>query len=158
MRKIFRAVLFAASILTVLAGCKKDNGIDHDPYEQLGKDTLLIKNYLSDSIPALRHTSGVYYQIKNPGSGNVSYFGNTLVKAKYAGRILGSTSTFDSGIYNNYLGGVILGWQIGVPLIQKGGKIRLFIPSGYAYGLRGSGAIPPNSILDFEIELIDVGN
>ena len=43
-----------------------------------------------------------------------------------------------------------------IPLIQKGGKIRLLIPSGYAYGSQAQTQIPGNSILDFTIELIDV--
>jgi FKBP-type peptidyl-prolyl cis-trans isomerase FkpA len=54
------------------------------------------------------------------------------------------------------LGNVIVGWQIGVPLIKKGGKIRLLIPSGYGYGQGGSGKIPSNAVLDFDIELVDV--
>ena len=159
MRRIFKVTIFVASTILVLAGCKKNEGIDFDPYEQLGKDTLLIKSYLADSIPAIMHSSGVYYQIKSPGSGNVTYTGATTIEAKYTGRILGSSSTFDSGTHKFQLGGVIAGWQIGIPLIQKGGKIRLIIPSGYGYGYSGSGAeIPSNSILDFEIELIDVIN
>jgi FKBP-type peptidyl-prolyl cis-trans isomerase FkpA len=56
------------------------------------------------------------------------------------------------------LGQVISGWQIGIPLIQKGGKIRLLIPSGLAYGPDGQGPIPGNAVLDFDIELLDVTN
>jgi FKBP-type peptidyl-prolyl cis-trans isomerase FkpA len=158
MRKILRVVIFISSALLVFAGCKKDNGIDQAPYEQLGKDTLAIKSYLGDSIPAVQHKSGIYYQIKNPGRGNTPYFATTVVKAKYTGKILGSNVPFDSGTSDFQLGRVITGWQIGLQLIQKGGKIRLIIPSGYAYGASSTGEIPPNSILDFEVELLDVTN
>jgi FKBP-type peptidyl-prolyl cis-trans isomerase FkpA len=51
---------------------------------------------------------------------------------------------------------LIIGWQIGIPYIQKGGKIRLLIPSYYGYGNRAAGSIPANSILDFTITLSNV--
>jgi FKBP-type peptidyl-prolyl cis-trans isomerase len=51
---------------------------------------------------------------------------------------------------------LIRGWQIGVPLCKVGGKIRLVIPSNLAYSIRTRAAkIPPNSILVFEIEVVD---
>ena len=54
------------------------------------------------------------------------------------------------------LGGVIMGWQIGLSLLQKGGVIRLIIPSSLAYGCRDNGSIKANSILYFDVELVDV--
>ena len=53
------------------------------------------------------------------------------------------------------LGSLIPGWQIGLPLIQKGGEIKLIVPSSLAYGC-GSGPLPPNSVLYFDIHLVDV--
>jgi FKBP-type peptidyl-prolyl cis-trans isomerase FkpA len=53
------------------------------------------------------------------------------------------------------LGSLIAGWQIGLPLIQKGGEIKLIIPSSLGYGC-DNGALPPNSILYFDIHLVDV--
>ena len=52
---------------------------------------------------------------------------------------------------------LIMGWQIGVPLCKVGGKIKLVIPSDLAYSIRTRAAnIPPNSILVFEIEVVEV--
>ena len=51
---------------------------------------------------------------------------------------------------------LIKGWQIGVPLLKVGGKIKLVVPSDLAYSIRTRSAkIPPNSILEFEIEVLD---
>jgi FKBP-type peptidyl-prolyl cis-trans isomerase len=51
---------------------------------------------------------------------------------------------------------VIPGWQEAIPLLKKGGKGTFIIPSGLAYGSRGAGgAIKPNTVLVFEVELID---
>jgi len=54
-------------------------------------------------------------------------------------------------------GQVIAGWDEGVTLMSVGEKGLFILPSGLAYGVRGAGgAIPPNAILIFEIELLDV--
>ena len=139
-------------------------GDNTDPYAdakaQLAKDTVVIRKFITDNkIPAIKDASGLFYQIIQPGSGNVTYTTNTQIEAVYTGRLLNGT-TFDTSVGKANLkiplGRVITGWQIGVPLIQKGGKIRLIIPSGYGYGANATGSIPANSILDFDIELINV--
>jgi FKBP-type peptidyl-prolyl cis-trans isomerase FkpA len=132
--------------------------------EQLEKDEEIIKKFIADKkIPAVRHESGVYYQIIEPGTGNVNYSTNPKITVDYTGRLLNGT-VFDTSIgktpFEFYLADrvnrIIDGWKIGVPLIQQGGKIRLLIPSGYAYGPYGQGSIPANAILDFDIEIIDI--
>jgi FKBP-type peptidyl-prolyl cis-trans isomerase len=160
MRK-FRYILTLLCLAASFAACKKSSNSNFDVAAQLAADTTAIRAYIvKNNIPALKHESGIFYQIIAPGAGNVEYKPSTVVNANYSGRILGSTTTFDStegkGPVDFPLGGVITGWQIGVPLIQKGGTIRLLIPSYYGYGNSGSGPIPPNSILDFNITLVDV--
>jgi FKBP-type peptidyl-prolyl cis-trans isomerase FkpA len=157
MKKYLLLLLLISSIS--LSSCLKQG---NDPYlsakEQLAKEEVVIKKFIADNnIPAVRHESGVYYQIIEPGTGSYVYTASSKVTVNYKGRLL-SGSIFDqsTSAITFPLGNVIVGWQIGVPLIQKGGKIRLLIPSGYAYGANGAGSIPANAVLDFDIELVDV--
>ena len=54
------------------------------------------------------------------------------------------------------VGMVIPGWEEGIMMMKKGGKRTLIIPSGLAYGPNGQpGAIPANSVLLFDVELLD---
>ena len=48
------------------------------------------------------------------------------------------------------------GWQTGLPFCRQGGKIRLIIPSALAYTTRNLGIIPPNSILIFDVEVLEI--
>lgn len=161
MKKI-KSILLFVCMAAGLAACKKNSSNDNfDVVAQFNADTTAIRAYIvKNSIPATKHESGVFYQIITPGTGSVEYKPSTNVTAHYSGRVLGNTATFDSTEGKAPaafpLGGVITGWQIGVPLIQKGGTIRLIIPSYHGYGNRATGSIPANAILDFNITLVDV--
>ena len=88
---------------------------------------------------------------------------HAVVKVHYTGRLMDGTK-FDSSMdrdapfeFNLGFGQVIQGWEQGVVGMRVGGKRELTIPPELAYGERGAGeAIPPNSTLKFEIELLGV--
>lgn len=154
--KIHSLLLFSFVMILSLSSCLKSDY--YDPALQAQQDDAAIVKFLADkNITAEKHSSGLYYQIIEPGLGSVSYAANTSITVNYTGRLL-SGSVFDksSTPFTIQLQQVITGWQIGVPLIQKGGKIRIFVPSQYGYGPQGSGPIPANAVLDFDIELVDV--
>ncbi|HSU27438.1 MAG TPA: FKBP-type peptidyl-prolyl cis-trans isomerase [Chitinophagaceae bacterium] len=112
----------------------------------------------SNGITATAHSSGLYYQVITPGSGTAPTATST-VTVKYTGKLASTNAVFDQQTAAPVvipLQDVIDGWKIGLPLIRKGGYIKLVIPSALGYGCSGLGVIPPNSVIYFEIELIDV--
>lgn len=132
--------------------------------EQLEIDIPIIEQYLSDNNITALSESGVYYVIEEEGTGSAYPNTNSLISMAYSGSVMNGDGTiFDSRSSTNPLKielyKLISGWQIGVPKFKKGGKGTLYIPSGYGYGVRGSGPnIPGNSILIFDIELLDFTN
>ncbi|MGE3181041.1 MAG: peptidylprolyl isomerase [Phycisphaerae bacterium] len=104
--------------------------------------------------------SGLMYLIENEGSGTSPTTKNR-VKVNYRGTLMDGTqfdSSYDRGEPIEFpLGGVIMGWQEGVAMMKPGGKAHFIIPPDLAYGERGApGAIPPNSTLYFQVELLEV--
>jgi len=100
--------------------------------------------------------------IDGEGTGNHPEPGQTVF-VHYTGMLLDGTkfdSSFDRGEPLDFpigQGQVIRGWDEGIALLKKGGKGTLYIPSPLAYGPRGAGAdIPPNGVLKFEVELVDI--
>lgn len=153
---MFKTRLFLGFFLIVgaFASCKKDS---YDAEKQAKIDDGLIVDFIAkNSIAAVKHSSGIYYQIITPGSGDVSFNSSTTVVVNYEGRLLnGSVFDKSSAAATFVLGKLIQGWQIGIPLIQKGGRIRLIVPSGLAYKNQSPGSgIPENAVLDFTIDLI----
>jgi FKBP-type peptidyl-prolyl cis-trans isomerase FkpA len=105
--------------------------------------------------------SGLLYQDKTVGTGAVATAGKT-VHVHYTGWLPDGTK-FDSSRDRNEpfdfplgAGHVIAGWDEGVAGMKIGGRRLLVIPPGLGYGARGTGPIPPNSTLVFDVELLGV--
>ena len=124
---------------------------------------LVDEKLISDSIAAgktdaVNSKDGIYYTILKEGTGRQVQVSDTVI-AYYKGYLFSNGVVFDQTKDKPAtfpLNRLIKGWQIGVPLCKVGGKIKLIIPSDLAYTIRTRAAkIPPNSILVFEIEVVD---
>ncbi|MBP1620009.1 MAG: FKBP-type peptidyl-prolyl cis-trans isomerase [Acidobacteria bacterium] len=101
--------------------------------------------------------SGLQYKVVTAGTGKKPAATDTVV-VHYRGTLTDGTE-FDSSYKRNQpakfkVNQVIPGWTEALQLMPVGSKWQLVIPAKLAYGERGAGgAIPPNSVLVFEVEL-----
>lgn len=151
--------------ITLLTSClKKETGCPYSKSTDVASasEEQAIQAYLSaNGIAASRHSSGMYYEIITPGNGATPDLCSQVV-VSYIGKLTNG-SVFDqhsSGVWP--LGVLINGWKNGLPLIKKGGRIKLYIPPSLGYGhtdvkdMAGNVIIPGNSILIFDLTLIEV--
>jgi len=159
MKRYF--LLIAAVVGSIaLSTCKKGN----DPATQAAVDDAKIQEYfrVNGIYDAKKDTSGMYYEViaYGPGANSSVNFpvaaADTMVQVSYTGKYLNGqtfsateTSLFDTNVLTR-------GFAYGVKYINIGGRIRLFVPSGLAYGTAGTGdgGIPPNACVIFTIDML----
>lgn len=149
LRKIFAFFI----LLLAAASCTKDV-TDYGP-----ADKKTIEDYLTaHNLTAQSTASGLYYIIAKPGGANHPN-SNSNVSVNYQG-YLTSGAVFDESYSNGTptnlaLSNTIAGWIEGIPLIGVKGKIKLLIPSALGYGSTAKTGIPANSVLIFDVELVE---
>jgi FKBP-type peptidyl-prolyl cis-trans isomerase FkpA len=130
--------------------------------DSLSQRNIEVKQ-IGDSIAAgktdaINKVNDVYYTIMKEGTGRQVSVDDT-VTVFYKGYLFSNGTVFDETKEKPAtfpLKRLIKGWQIGLPQCKVGGKIKLLIPSNLAYSIRTRAAkIPPNSILVFEIEVLE---
>ncbi|HHH49907.1 MAG TPA: hypothetical protein ENK52_02890 [Saprospiraceae bacterium] len=129
------------------------------PHTQKEKDQNIIINYAIDKLLDVQATdSGLYYQILKEGQGEKAKWGD-YVRVNYKGTLTNGKPFDAAKKYQFYVGNMIAGWNEGLALMNKGSKAIFLIPSHLAYGEKGLGKIiPPNAVLIFELELLDVAH
>lgn len=165
MNKIL--VIIAILITGAIVGCnKKDMSPPTCPYTQQDMDNVyapenevnaLARFIERDSIDAILDPRGFYYKIDTAGTYakpqpcaniNINYIGKLT-----DGKVFDQAKNVEFNLAN-----LITGWKIGVPLVGKGGRIILYLPPSFAYGVSEINGIPPNSILIFSIDVINFTN
>ncbi|AAM68057.1 FKBP-type peptidyl-prolyl cis-trans isomerase [Buchnera aphidicola] len=129
--------------------------------ENLIQGKLYMKKF-SEMKGVSKTSSGLLYIIDKLGEGEEIKTKNAEITVHYKGSLINGTE-FDSSYKRGkpitlMLKDVILGWQEGLKYIKKGGKIKLIIPPNLGYGSNRINEIPANSILIFDIELLDIKN
>ena len=154
------------SLLVLTSGCfKKDNGCPFTDSNVVApaSEVTAVQNYLSANAitNTTQHPAGFFYHIKSSGSSpNPSVC--SLVNTGYVGKFTNGNVFDQQTSFTYQLSSLIEGWKKGLPLIGKGGSITLYIPPSLGYGAvdvrdgQGQVVIPANSILIFDIDLIDV--
>lgn len=121
-------------------------------------EKFLAENKTKEGV--ITTESGLQYQVITEGTG-AKPTAEDRVKVHYTGTLLDGTK-FDSSVDRGEpaefgVSQVIPGWTEGLQIMPAGSKYIFWIPSELAYGERGAGQdIKPNSVLKFEVELLEV--
>lgn len=123
----------------------------------LGNQTNLLPKMLSSNVPAMVLESGLMLKQVKAGDGRTFPKDGDKLFVEYAG-YLPNGQLFDStngDLYSFQLGAsqVIRGWEVGLSHMSLGERAVMRVPAALAYGEAGTGPIPPNSDLFFEVEL-----
>ena len=153
--KSLLAIFFSA---LVLISCKKNNSgcSPVPPASEAGQMTAFCQ---AKGIMYTVDSNGIYFQIIDQGAGSTPNI-NSTVTVTYTASTLDGTVVADvsSSPVTLQLNEFIEGLRIAIPYLQKGGHIRMVIPSALAYGCTGSssGNIPPNAPLYYDLVLVNV--
>ena len=129
----------------------------NDEAAKAGAD-FLVENAKRDGVQTTE--SGLQYEVVKKAEGAQPKVSD-VVSVHYQGSLVDG-SVFDSSIERGEpvefpVGGVIPGWVEGLQLMKVGEKYKFYIPSELAYGAQSpTPAIPANSTLVFEVELLDI--
>lgn len=104
---------------------------------------------------AAKTETGLGYTMLRPASGSKPTEAD-FVLVNYIGYLAASGAVFDQGMQAAFpVSGVIPGFSKGLQMLAKTGIARLCIPAAMGYGAQGSGSIPGNADLVFQVELVD---
>lgn len=150
--KFLKVSLFALTLTVSINSCSNkasnDKAISIEPFKVTGLDTIktnsglqyiLVKQNIQGKLPSKGKQVKVHY---------TGYFSDGKIFDSSVKR--GESLPFTLGV-----GQVIMGWDEGIALLHVGEKARLIIPYTLAYGVEGSGPIPPLSTLIFDVELVE---
>ncbi len=150
------ALFFIGFLL--FASCKED-GEKVNAATKAEQEQILQDYFTQNNIVTQKTESGLHYVVTEQGT---PIQNGENIAVHYEGKLLSGLkfdSSFDRGrpyTFSVGAGQVIRGWDEGVPLIGKGGKGTLYLPSHLGYGAQGAGRdIPPYSILVFRVEVFN---
>ncbi len=158
-------MLFALAVIAgamYMVGCgKTPEFIAGCTNRKVSEDSAALITFANaKGITPTKDDTGLYYQIISAGTGTTTPTASSRVVVSYQGTLLNG-AIFDStatGVTRTFtLGDLIPGWQIAIPKIKAGGRIKMLIPSALAYGCNGAGsAIPSNAPIYFDMTLVSV--
>ncbi|MEM9987377.1 MAG: FKBP-type peptidyl-prolyl cis-trans isomerase [Bacteroidota bacterium] len=153
--KYFQTILGLLLSLFLFYGCNNQPSTE----EQAQIDRLRIEDYVkANNLVGEFTEDGIFYRVSSgadtaavsPGLGDSLYM-------EYTGSFL-NNEVFDrsDGPDSLALSRTIEGWRLALPLFNEGSEGYFILPSESAYGPTGFSIIPPNTVLRFDIRLIEV--
>lgn len=165
---------FAVAMAFAVTSCNGDDTWnDYEEWRQLNNDWLIQQGSLLDEdgqafytrvVPEYNKSAYVYMHFFNDRrltEGNLTPLYTSTVSVKYIGRLY-NNEPFDSSfnntdsLFTTKLGNVVSGWGIALQNMRVGDSARVVIPYQQAYGQSQQGSIPPYSVLQFDIKLVDI--
>jgi FKBP-type peptidyl-prolyl cis-trans isomerase FkpA len=139
-------------LVIVFLSCSNDNS-----NFEFQTETDILKYIEDNNLNATKSSSGLYYVIKNEGTGTRPTSSSNVTVA-YKGYFLdGSVFDQSNAVGISFgLNQVIAGWTEGITYFKEGGEGILLIPYQLGYGTNGRGSIPGGAVLIFDIKLIRI--
>lgn len=112
--------------------------------------------------PGVKTIPGIQYKVLKSGPEKGPHpKRSSTIKVRYEGkfldgRVFDSSKNDPDGAVTFPLGKLIPGWVTVLPLMRPGDEWVIYIPPEYAYGQAGKDMIPPNTPLEFRIELVEI--
>lgn len=157
VKKITALLLFPA-ILFLFNGCTRSESCT--PVDPSAEATMILAFATANAIDVVSHPSGVYYEIIDAGAGaapdNDAKISVTYKTWYLDGSASGSQVDEATATTPLELSQFIEGWQVVLPLLQEGGRIKMIVPSALAFGCQPHNGLPGNAVLYFDITLISV--
>ncbi|HEU4628973.1 MAG TPA: FKBP-type peptidyl-prolyl cis-trans isomerase [Gemmatimonadaceae bacterium] len=145
-----------AALLVALAGCASP-GLRVDELQP----SMFAPSLNVDLAASTRSPGGFYYRDLAVGGGEAVQRGDQ-VTVRYTGWLPNGSPLEpprpEPSVVTFRVGGgqVIPGWERGVVGMHEGGRRQLVLPPALGYGPRTYGSVPPNSVLVFVIEVMEV--
>jgi FKBP-type peptidyl-prolyl cis-trans isomerase FkpA len=160
-----RILLASTFLLTLTTACKKTSTYECSTTAPTtvapAAETQFLQTFLTANNITATEKNGMFYTLTQ-GSGTspnvcnnvtIDYVGNlitgTTVGTQFDASPAGQPASFQ-------LNGLIVAWQLILPLVKSGGTVTMYCPPSLAYGNRVAGSIPANSYLKFVVSLRDV--
>ncbi|WP_107037489.1 FKBP-type peptidyl-prolyl cis-trans isomerase [Brumimicrobium mesophilum] len=141
-------------LLASISSCTTYSDNDLESFDQK------IQKYIdSTGLDMEKTENGLYYSILEEGEGEEFIKYKDQVTFHYKGSFL-TGNTFQVIDENDPLSfkvnQLIIGWQDGLMMLKKGGRIHLIIPPQLGYADKSSDVIPTNTILEYKLTVLDV--
>ncbi|MBN2662948.1 MAG: FKBP-type peptidyl-prolyl cis-trans isomerase [Bacteroidales bacterium] len=117
---------------------------------------FLIDNLLKQGVVEL--PCGMQYKIITQGQGSVPTF-NDKVVVNFSGMLVDGSvfsNTYDKTPVEFMVKNSILGWQKALTTMKVGSEWVIYLPPNLAYGATGSNKVPPNSVVIYKIQLLEI--